>query len=314
MSGHWSQQRERGSLFAMRLLMAIAALFGRNATRLLLYPICLYFMLCARTATRASREYLTRILGRAPAWREIFRHYFTFASVLFDRALFHSGGENKLSIGSSNLELMFRLCEKHQGAVLVGAHFGAFDITSKINEMHAHARISMLMYEDNARKMTALFESLGGRNRMKVIPIGRIDTLMRAKDEVDTGGWIGILGDRVMCDERMVRVPFMGEMAAFPVGPFLAASALKVPVVLVHCAYLGGNRYQEHFELLAEEITIGRGTRAADLEQWVRRYAQRLEHYCRLYPYNWFNFYDFWESSHLPAVQPKPVVVARSPA
>jgi predicted LPLAT superfamily acyltransferase len=24
------------------------------------------------------------------------------------------------------------------------------------------------------------------------------------------------------------------------------------------------------------------------------RFAERLEHYCRLAPYNWFNFYDFW--------------------
>ena len=30
------------------------------------------------------------------------------------------------------------------------------------------------------------------------------------------------------------------------------------------------------------------------IEQAVRTYAARLEHYCRQAPYNWFNFYDFW--------------------
>jgi len=29
-------------------------------------------------------------------------------------------------------------------------------------------------------------------------------------------------------------------------------------------------------------------------EHVLRRYAERLEHYCRIAPYNWFNFYDFW--------------------
>jgi predicted LPLAT superfamily acyltransferase len=28
----------------------------------------------------------------------------------------------------------------------------------------------------------------------------------------------------------------------------------------------------------------------------MQRYADRLEHYCRLAPYNWFNFHDFWQS------------------
>jgi predicted LPLAT superfamily acyltransferase len=316
MSGHWAQQRERGSLFAMQLLMGFAGLFGREITRLWLYPICLYFVLCSRTGTRASRDYLARVLGRTPGWRDVFRHYFTFASVLFDRALFRSGAEDQLNIGSTNLELMFRSYESRRGAILLGAHFGGFDITSKIGEFHDQARISMLVYEENARKMNALFESLGSQRHMRVIPIGQVDTLIRAKDELDNGGWIGIMADRVMDGERMIQAPFLGGTAAFPLGPFLAASALKAPVILFICVYLGGNRYQEHFELLAEEITVARRTREADLEQWVRRYAQRLEHYCRLYPYNWFNFYDFWERATLPATaaKAKETVIARSAA
>jgi predicted LPLAT superfamily acyltransferase len=30
------------------------------------------------------------------------------------------------------------------------------------------------------------------------------------------------------------------------------------------------------------------------MRQWLQAYVARLEHYCRLSPYNWFNFYDFW--------------------
>jgi len=27
----------------------------------------------------------------------------------------------------------------------------------------------------------------------------------------------------------------------------------------------------------------------------MQRYVARLEHYARLAPYNWFNFYSFWD-------------------
>jgi predicted LPLAT superfamily acyltransferase len=145
---------------------------------------------------------------------------------------------------------------------------------------------------------------------MKVIPIGTVDSLIRAKDRLDQGEWVGILGDRVVANDRLVRVPFLGSEATFPAGPFLVASALKVPVVLFTCLYLGGNRYREYFELFAEEIVIDRRHRDADLEKWVRRYAERLEYYCRLAPYNWFNFYDFWGTDALP----EPEIVARRPA
>jgi hypothetical protein len=40
----------------------------------------------------------------------------------------------------------------------------------------------------------------------------------------------------------------------------------------------------------------------------IRRYAARLEHHARQAPYNWFNFYDFWERSdaHADAGQSEP--------
>ena len=59
--------------------------------------------------------------------------------------------------------------------------------------------------------------------------------------------------------------------------------------------YRGGNVYEGHFEILAENIEASRRNREQELQAWVQRYAERLEYYCRMAPYNWFNFYDFWE-------------------
>jgi predicted LPLAT superfamily acyltransferase len=303
MSGHWATQRERGSVFAMKLITWIAFTFGRRVSRAVLYPVCLYFMLFVPRSTRASREYLTRVFGRRPAWREIYRHYYCFASVLLDRAFVLAGRKTDLVIEGENLELVKRLAAKGQGSFLLGAHLGSFDITRKLGHDRRSIEVNMLMYEENARKVNTVIESLGGRSRMKVIPIGTVDSLIRAKDRLDHGEWVGILGDRVVDNDRVVRVPFLGGEAAFPAGPFLVASALKVPVVLFACLYHGGNRYKEYFELFAEEITLDRRHREADLEKWVQRYAQRLEHYCRLAPYNWFNFYDFWGTA--PRPEPK---------
>ncbi len=297
MSGHWATQRERGTVFAFKLSSWIALVFGRRFSRALLYPTCLYYVLTGRASRRASRQYLNRALGRPARWRDVFQHHFSFAAVLLDRAFLLAGHTQGLDIAGHNLELVHRLADSGRGCLLLGAHFGSFDVSRKLGHQRRRIEVNMLMYEDNARKMNAVIASLGGQQRMKVIPIGNVDSLIRAKEKLDAGEWVGILGDRAVADDRLIRVPFLGQEAAFPVAPFLVAGALKVPVVLFACSYLGGNRYREYFELFAEEIVVNRASRNADLEYWVRRYAERLEYYCRLAPYNWFNFYDFWAAA-----------------
>jgi hypothetical protein len=72
-------------------------------------------------------------------------------------------------------------------------------------------------------------------------------------------------------------------------------------VVLAFGLYRGGNRYDLAFESFSDGLHIPRAERAQALSALIRRYATRLEHYARLAPYNWFNFYDFWND---PAAQP----------
>ena len=69
---------------------------------------------------------------------------------------------------------------------------------------------------------------------------------------------------------------------------------MHCPVILFFGLYRGGNRYEIYFEQLAEEIILHRDRRAEDAQHWMQRYVDRLEHYTRLAPYNWFNFYRFW--------------------
>lgn len=44
-----------------------------------------------------------------------------------------------------------------------------------------------------------------------------------------------------------------------------------------------------------ERVDLPRESRYQAIDLILRRYAQRLEHYARQEPYNWFNFYDFWQ-------------------
>ena len=61
--------------------------------------------------------------------------------------------------------------------------------------------------------------------------------------------------------------------------------------------YLGGNRYAIHFDTLADFSNVARGQRDAAVQAALQRYAVLLDQYCRQAPYNWFNFFDFWQAA-----------------
>ena len=85
MSAHWSEHREGGSRFALWLIRTFGLRFGRSCSRLLLYPITLYFFLRRGAERRASYDYLQRITGRPANWRMVYRHIHCFAATILDR-------------------------------------------------------------------------------------------------------------------------------------------------------------------------------------------------------------------------------------
>jgi len=71
----WLDHSERGSRSATQFMKWLALRFGRRVARLLLYPICAYFLAFSPRARSASRQYLALALGRAPRLTDLWRHF-----------------------------------------------------------------------------------------------------------------------------------------------------------------------------------------------------------------------------------------------
>jgi predicted LPLAT superfamily acyltransferase len=296
MSAVWLEQRERGTLLVMkggvRLLLGVGHAFGR----LLLYPTCAYFLAFSRSARASSREYLSRVLGRPAKLRDVARHYLTFARTLHDRVYFLAGRTAEFTVEKHGTEVVERALSLGRGCVLLGSHLGSFEVLRVIGSLERKLPVNVLLYPDNATNAETVAAELCPELKARVIPLGRPDTLLRVRECLERGEIVGMLGDRALKADKTVRCDFLGVPARFPQGPLLLAAILKAPVVLFFGLYLGGRRYAIHFEPFAQELAIGRQDRGAQLQPWIARYAGRLEHYCRLAPYNWFNFYDFWRA------------------
>lgn len=295
----WSTERERGSPAALRLIRWIALHLGRGPASALLYPITLYFLVKARGPRQESQRYLTRVLGRPARLSEVARHIHHFSVTILDRVFLLSGRRGLLDIRLHGRELVDARLAAGQGFVLLGAHFGSFEVLRALALDEVKMPLKILMYPGHNGRLTEVLHALNPEFAASVIPLDGPHPLIAAKHSLDAGFGVGMLGDRHRAGEPTIVCDFLGQPAAFPTGPLSLAAVAGAPVILFFGLYRGGNRYDVHFELLAERITIGsRRGRNAELGEWVRRYADRLAHHAREAPLNWFNFYDFWGDTH----------------
>lgn len=294
MSRAWINTSERSSDFWMRLIRWIALHMGRPAARLLLWPITLFYYVVSPQAVRDSRRYLSRVLERRAGFVDVYRHLHCFASTILDRVFLLSGREDLLDVRIHNADDLHSRVDQGQGCILLGSHLGSFEVLRALGVHQKRFPLRVLMYPDHNQTVTRLLNVLSPEVAKTVIPLGRVDTLLKVKESLEQGELIGMLGDRVAGSDKQHECCFMGEGAQFPAGPMVLAVTLKVPVILFYGLYRGGNRYDIYFELLTEAPEVKRSERNELIEELTCRYAARLEYYARQAPYNWFNFYDYW--------------------
>ena len=292
----WAGKPERSNTLAIRFIVWVALTLGRRVARLFLYPICVYFLLFAGEARTASKQYLRKVLGREARVSDGFRHIHTFASTILDRVFLLNGRFDKFDV-QVHLDAAARsLLEQRRGCILLGAHLGSFEITRAYADEIKGPPASVVMYEENARKLNSVLKAINPDLAQQVIALGKVDSMLKVEQALQRGEFIGILADRGLeHGGSSVSLDFLGQPAKFPTGPLRMAYMLKSPVLLMVGVYRGGNRYDLYFEELLN-MADSELPRNELIRKAQQRYVERIEHYCREAPYNWFNFFDFWKS------------------
>ncbi|MGI5860839.1 MAG: hypothetical protein ACOX6T_02150 [Myxococcales bacterium] len=295
--GAWMHVAEKGGVWGIRFVVWLATAFGRGAARLFLCFLALYYAVFHGNVRRASARYLQRLHGVPAGFAAVYRHVLTFARVTLDRLFFAAGKSKPFQISFHGEEHLRKLRDEKKGALLVLAHHGSFEAAHALSSERQLA-INILGNFSNARMLNEALRKAGPGVNARLIDISsEVDFVFKVQERIEAGELVATMGDRVGPDGKQVAVDFLGHPAPFPTGPYLLAAALGCPVYLAFGIYSEPNRYDLYCEPFAERIVLPRATRAQALAEYVQIYARRLEHFCRLAPNNWFNFYDFWSAN-----------------
>jgi len=305
----WLSARERGSILGMRFVVWCYRALGQRFCQLLILPVVLYFYLTDRKGRRASLRYLRRLdarpegrkaLGGGPTWWHSLRHYHAYGLSLLGRLGFWLGRDEDCAIVFHGEQHFMRLREEGRGAIILGAHLGSFDAL-RVLARRNQVVVNVVMFIQHARMINSIFESLDRDASVRMIQLDAtsINAVFAIKACIDRGEFVALLADRVGIgdEKRTGQVEFLGDRTAFPHGPFLLASLLKCPMIFMVALRMGDGEYGAFVERIADKVIV---EGPEDLDALAGDYARRLERYCLMAPYQWFNFYDYWADDAQP--------------
>jgi predicted LPLAT superfamily acyltransferase len=320
---HWARIAEAGAAAGLWFLYSVYCLGGRWLYRVLIWPVAAYFVVVRRVARHASFEYLARVgvlAADAPWWRRwacATRHVAHFADVLLDKALVWTGA---LDLADARIETDPRFIaavEAGRGGLLVVSHHGNLEALRALGRRLPRLRLNILVHTRHAQRFNAMLARLNPASAANLLQVTELDAAVAAllASRVERGEFVVFAADRVPVSgfAHTHRMPFLGAPAAFPIGPWVIAAALRCPVYWLGCVKEADGRYTLSCELLHREVRLPRHDRRSGLALALGAYVQRLESACRAAPYAWFNFYPFWAPGDSSAPAPRDLPADATP-
>jgi predicted LPLAT superfamily acyltransferase/GT2 family glycosyltransferase len=315
-SRHWSETRDRGGVAGILLLFHLYKWFGRKPFSAILRVVIFYYTATSSRTRRVSRQYWDHMLAENPnidpsrartGFWQTYRHLFSFGETMLDKLAVWSGDINMDDLDVEGDAQLIAALAKGKGAILLTSHFGNTEICLAMSKkIPAIRNVNALVFNIHAPRFGQALKRINREATLNLVHIDQVgmDTAIRLQEMVDRNELIAIAADRtpVGTRHRTQAVKFLGDYAEFPEGPWILAHTLRCPVFMLSCAR-DGERFKVEIRPLAELVNLPRASRTEDIRLHIQQFAALLEKWVIRYPYQWYNFYDFWRRPDSSAQQ-----------
>ncbi len=285
--------KTRGGLTGYKIFHFILETFGVSFAYFILYFVSFYFLLFGGKSTISSYTYFRKRLGLNPfkSVVNVYQCYYNFGQTILDKVAVLSKRDHPFTSNSNGAQHLWKLAEEKKGGILISAHLGNWEIAGHfINKLNVP--INIVLFDGEHQQIKAMLNKVMVKKKTNIITIKQdYSHLFEINRALRAGELICIHGDRFSdpVKSKKMLLPFLGQDAYFPVGPFSLVTRLKVPYCFVFAVKT--NKY--HYEFFAIE---GNGSNKTEKEV-MKDYIQNLEKMILKYPKQWYNFYPFWNET-----------------
>jgi predicted LPLAT superfamily acyltransferase len=285
--------KSKGTLLGYKIFVFCIKKLGIKTSYIVLVFVAFYYFLFLKKSNQAIFYYFHKKLGYSyfKSKRMVYLSYFTFGQTIIDKVAISAGLRNRFSYEFDGVDILNQLLKEKKGGVLISAHIGNFEIAEHFfGEIDFDCQINLVTTDKEHSVIKEYLETVTQKSSIKFIFIkDDMSHIFNINNALSRNELICFTGDRYFEGTKCLTAPIFGEEANFPAGPFLIASRLKVPVVFVYVM----KEANLHYHLYARRAD----TKYRDEKGLLATYIESVESMLKIYPLQWFNYFNFWYKS-----------------
>lgn len=280
----WHDQKEQSAgRFRIRLMWYFYRFFGKNVAKILFLPGFLFIYPFCRPARAALRSYYA-ILGVKD---RSFRHLLGFAWSMLDKT-----DACTLCKNPPKFTLTGDTGWQEGGCFLLSTHLGCIEVLPALRPPRGQSpRVHAFQQLGHDAEFTRFFVEKMDANRLTLHAVEDIgvETAVEMKAAIARGEIVLMAGDRLSAAaatgkrSKAFEWEFWGRVCRWPKGVFRFAAMMESPIYAIICVKTGWNAYEVKARRLGTDPLV--------------EYVAFLAENVRRYPYQWYQFYDFFENS-----------------
>lgn len=283
----------KGNLLGYKIFVFCLRTFGLKSAYFLLYFVSLYYFLFSWKSNKDIYKYfkIHQNFSSVKASFALYKNYYVFGQTLIDRVMVSSGHKNRFTYEFDGVKNITKALKKGNGAILISAHVGNFELSEYFFDDLDEEVVSHIVTTDlEKERIKNYLEQFSLKSNIEFILIkDDMSHIYELNNALSNNELVCITGDRYMSGGKFIEHEFLGKTARFPAGPFLISSRLRTPVLFVYVM----KEKNAHYHLYAREAQDFHRDEKALLKVYTASVSAML----KKYPYQWFNYFDFWKES-----------------
>ena len=283
--------KSKGLVLGYKIFIFFINNIGIRAAYVLLSFVSFYFFIFSPKGTKTSFYFFHQRLGfsKLKSFLKTYKNIFVFGQTLIDKVAISSGLNNRFTYDHDGGEAIKKLLKENKGGILISAHVGNFEIAEYFfDEIDINSQINLVTTDNERQAIKEYLESVSIKSSIKFIVIEPdMSHIFKINNALNNNELICFTGDRYFEGNKTLTEKLLGKEAKFPAGPFLLGSRIKAPVIFVYVM----KEANKHYHLYARVAKF----KNRDAQDLLKKYTESMEDILKKYPYQWFNYFDFWD-------------------